>query len=524
MASPTASGSLIADRYRVMERLGSGGMAVVYLAEDERLGRRVAVKRLHTGSPEDTAKRFGREARLGASLNHPNVATVYDTVTDEGSVVIVMEYVEGESLADTIRRGPVDPAEAVRILRGVAGALDHAHGHGIVHRDVKPANILLGRNGDVKLVDLGIATAVEGTRITHSGSVMGTAAYMAPEQLDGSDAGPATDTYALAAVAYEMLTGRPAYRGTTPVEIAHQVVKGPPPELDEAWPQAPQAACDAVRHGLAFHAGDRPESACAFVEELSAGLAPEPEAEPEPEPTPTAAMPRTSVERPPAPAPPPPVHREPAARPEPPRREPSPRPVATRPRSGRSPLVPLLALLALAVVGGVLALTLLGGGDDGQGDGSSSSSAAEKQQRAERRRARRQRAARQREQAQSQQQPATPAPAPDSGGSSTSSSYEIPQPSGDSVAEGSRLQLQGDQMVDSDPEGAVKVLERSVKAFPAGTDDIHLQYAYFSLGKALRLSGRPEDAIPVLELRLKNPDQRSTVKAELERARSQAAG
>ena len=201
MASPTASGSLIADRYRVMERLGSGGMAVVYLAEDERLGRRVAVKRLHTGSPEDTAQRFSREARLGASLNHPNIAAVFDTVTDESSVVIVMEYVDGESLADTLRRGPLDPAKAVRALRGIGAALDHAHENGIVHRDVKPANILLGRGGEVKLVDLGIATAVEGTRITHSGSVMGTAAYMAPEQLDGSKAEPATDVYALAAVA-----------------------------------------------------------------------------------------------------------------------------------------------------------------------------------------------------------------------------------------------------------------------------------------------------------------------------------
>src|SRR3954447_16898990 len=208
MASPTASGGLIAGRYRVTERLGSGGMATVYLAEDERLGRRVAVKRLHAGTPEDTAKRFSREARLGASLNHPNVVTVYDTVPDEDSVVIVMEHVDGESLADALRRGPIEPGETVRILRGVAATLDHAHEHGIVHRDVKPANVLLSPSGDLKLGDLGIATAVEGTRITHSGSVMGTAAYMAPEQLDGAKARPATDIYALAAVAYERLAGR----------------------------------------------------------------------------------------------------------------------------------------------------------------------------------------------------------------------------------------------------------------------------------------------------------------------------
>src|SRR3954454_3973754 len=143
MASPTATGSLLAGRYRVLERLGTGGMATVYLAQDERLGRRVAVKRLHAGSPADTAKRFAREARLGASLNHENVVTVYDTVTDEGSVIIVMEYVDGESLADALRRGPVEPGRAIEILRGVAAALEHAHQSGIVHRDVKPANILL---------------------------------------------------------------------------------------------------------------------------------------------------------------------------------------------------------------------------------------------------------------------------------------------------------------------------------------------------------------------------------------------
>jgi hypothetical protein len=188
--------------------------------------------------------------------------------------------------------------------------------------------------------------------------------------------------------------------------------------------------------------------------------------------------------------------------------------------------VPLLALLALAVVGGVLALTLLGGDDNGKGDGSSGTSAAERQQRAERRRARRQKAAQQRE--QSQQQPATPAapaPAPDTGSSGGSGSdYEIPQPSGDDAAKASQLQVEGDRMIDSDPKGAVKLLEKSVKAFPAGTDDIHLQYAYFSLGKALRLSGRPDDAIPVLELRLKNPDQKATVQAELDKARKEAAG
>ena len=287
MASPTATGNLLAGRYRVQERIGSGGMATVYLAEDERLGRRVAVKRLHAGSPEETAQRFAREARIGASLNHENVVTVFDTVTEDESVVIVMEYVDGESLADALRRGRIEPQRAVSILRGVAAALDHAHTNGIIHRDVKPANILLGRGGTVKLVDLGIATAVEGTHITRTGSVMGTAAYMAPEQLDGQEAGPGTDVYALAAVAYEMLGGRPAYRGGSPVEVAHQVVSGPPPDLSEAWPQAPRPAVDAISTAMAFRPGERPASASAFVDGLADALR-EPERGPDP---PTSALP-----------------------------------------------------------------------------------------------------------------------------------------------------------------------------------------------------------------------------------------
>ena len=533
MASPTATGNLLADRYRVLERLGSGGMATVYLAEDERLGRRVAVKRLHAGSPEDTAKRFNREARLGASLNHRNIVTVYDTVTDDESVVIVMEYVDGESLADALRRGPFTGAETVRVLRGVAAALDHAHDHGIVHRDIKPANILLGRNGTVKLVDLGIATAVEGTRITNSGSVMGTAAYMAPEQLDGGDPEPRTDIYALAAVAYEMLAGRPAYRGGTPVEVAHAVVNGPPPDLAEAWPDAPRGVADVLRRGMAFRVDDRPETTCEFVDELARTLEEPPPtsataALPQPPPEPAQPAPRAVAAA--APAAPPRVRQEPAS-PVPPARRP---PAAPSSRSSRGPLVPLLALLALALIGGALALALLGGGGDGGDSGSSSAdSAAERQERAERRRARRER------EAQQQQTPATPTPTPtptpapapaepapaepEAGTDDGGSDYEIPQPAGSSNQQGANLQLEGHQMLQSgDAEGAITVLERSVEAFPAGTDAIELQYAYFSLGKALREAGRPEDAIPVLELRLKHPNQKSTVQAELDRARTDA--
>ncbi len=206
-------GSLLGGRYRVVRHLGSGGMASVLLCQDERLDRQVAVKRLHADSPADVEQRFAREAKVGASLNHPNLVSVFDTATDDENVFIVMEYVDGEALARTLKRGPLEPDRVAAMVRDVGAALDHVHAHGVVHRDVKPGNVLLRRDGVAKLVDLGIATAQDHTRLTHSGMVLGTAAYMAPEQLEGGETTPATDIYALAVVAYESLTGRRAPRG-----------------------------------------------------------------------------------------------------------------------------------------------------------------------------------------------------------------------------------------------------------------------------------------------------------------------
>src|SRR4051794_1680198 len=163
---------LLAGRYRVIDRLGAGGMATVYLAEDERLGRKVAVKRLHSDSPEEGARRFDREAKVGASLSHPSLVTVFDTVADDEGVLIVMEYVEGENLSERMRRERIAPEQAIAIVTAIAGALDHAHQAGVIHRDVKPANILVTPSGKAKLVDLGIATATERTQITAAGTVL----------------------------------------------------------------------------------------------------------------------------------------------------------------------------------------------------------------------------------------------------------------------------------------------------------------------------------------------------------------
>jgi hypothetical protein len=270
---PPTSTTTVVERYRTVRKLGSGGMATVFLAEDERLGRLVAIKRLHGESSEDVARRFRREARLGASLNHPGVVAIYDIASDDEGVWIVMEYVEGRTLREEIGDGPLAPERALPILRAVADALDHAHRHGVIHRDVKPANVLVRPDGTAKLADLGIAMAAEQSRITRSGAVLGTAAYMAPERLDGSPGGPAVDVYALAAVAFEALCGSKAVAGATPVEVARRVVSQPPPDICERLPEASAPLGDVLKRGLANDPDARQPTAGALVDELEAALA-----------------------------------------------------------------------------------------------------------------------------------------------------------------------------------------------------------------------------------------------------------
>jgi eukaryotic-like serine/threonine-protein kinase len=269
-----AHGTLLADRYRVVRRLGAGGAATVLLCEDERLGRLVAVKRLHTGSPDEMARRLHREARLGASLNHPNLVSVFDTETYDEGVLIVMEYVEGETLGDALRRGPMPLKRALEVVGALASALDHAHAHGVVHRDVKPGNVLLRQDGVVKLADLGIGIAADNTRITRTGMALGTPSYMAPEQLEGDRPTPAVDIYALGALSFELLSGRKAHEGNSPVEVARRVTAQAPPDLREAWPDAPRAAAQAIRRAMSREPRDRQRSAGELSEQLQSALAP----------------------------------------------------------------------------------------------------------------------------------------------------------------------------------------------------------------------------------------------------------
>jgi eukaryotic-like serine/threonine-protein kinase len=263
-----------ATRYRVLQPLGRGGMAQVMLAEDTVLGRRVALKRLRVTSDPAGIKRLRREALIGASLNHPNLIPVYDVWEEhDGDLCIVMEYIAGSTLRDLIRdSGSVPASKALPILTGVAAALDAVHQRGIVHRDVKPANILLGVDGQIKLADLGVAAVDDYTKITTADKVVGSFSYMAPEQLEGGQPRPAIDIYALAAVAFETLCGKKARPEPNPVALAHAIATRPPPDLRDCLPDAPAVAAAVLKRGMAADPSERPRSAGELIARLGAAF------------------------------------------------------------------------------------------------------------------------------------------------------------------------------------------------------------------------------------------------------------
>ena len=242
MSPRSPKGELIADRYRIEDRLGSGGMSSVFRATDTILERTVAVKILaeHLSDDERFVARFRREALAVAKLVHPNIVQVYDTGNDRGQYYIVMEYVRGRSGAQLLQaEGKLDPETTVEIGVQSCAGLDYAHRHGIIHRDVKPGNLMIiggpagGGDMTVKITDFGIARASEQSRITQVGSVVGTAAYLAPEQARGDEATPSSDVYSLGVVLYQFLTGRLPYEGASLAELAvrQQSEQPLPPEL-----------------------------------------------------------------------------------------------------------------------------------------------------------------------------------------------------------------------------------------------------------------------------------------------------
>ena len=267
----------LSGRYETGEKLGTGGMSNVYKATDRILERTVAVKILaeHLSDDERFVARFKREALAVAKLIHPNIVQVYDTGVDDGRHYIVMEYVEGRSGAQILQRsGPVEPEIAAEIGIQACAGLDYAHRRGIIHRDVKPGNLMIvggpvgGGEMIVKLTDFGIARAIEQTRITQVGSVVGTAAYLAPEQVRGEEATPATDVYALGVVLYQFLTGRLPYEGSSLAELAvrQQNEKPLPPSAYNS--EVPETLGAAVLRALE---GD-PNRRFASADELATGL------------------------------------------------------------------------------------------------------------------------------------------------------------------------------------------------------------------------------------------------------------
>ena len=274
MSTPTQ----IASRYEIERRLGAGGMSTVFLATDSVLERAVAVKLLaeHLADDEDFVARFRREALAAARLQHPNIVQVFDSGQDPESHrhYIVMEYVEGPSAADLLREyRELDVEQTVAIVRDACHGLDYAHRAGVVHRDVKPGNLLLAEETDItKLADFGIAKAAEQTRITQVGSVLGTAAYLSPEQARGEEAGPASDIYSLGVCTYQFLTGRLPHEYSSLTELALKQQQEVVAPIREFRPEVPAELDEAIRLCLEREPGSRYRSALELAQAIEAGL------------------------------------------------------------------------------------------------------------------------------------------------------------------------------------------------------------------------------------------------------------
>ncbi|HLN61257.1 MAG TPA: Stk1 family PASTA domain-containing Ser/Thr kinase, partial [Symbiobacteriaceae bacterium] len=265
------TGTFLANRYRIGERIGGGGMALVYRARDEQLGRDVAVKVLRGqfGTDEEFIRRFRREAQNAASLSHPNVVQIFDVGRDDDQYFIVMELVEGQTLKELIQRqGPLPIAEAVRISAEILGALEHAHTNRIVHRDIKPHNILISRDGHAKVTDFGIARATTTDTVTHTGSIMGSAHYFSPEQANGQPTGEKSDIYSMGIVLYEMLTGTVPFTGDSPITVALKHIRDRVVPATQLNSEVPVELDEIILRALEKEPEDRYPSAAAMRQAL----------------------------------------------------------------------------------------------------------------------------------------------------------------------------------------------------------------------------------------------------------------
>ncbi len=532
--SPDVPGPPLPDRYRVVRHIARGGMASVWAAEDGLLGRLVAVKVLagHIAEDPGARRRFDREARTAARVGgHPNVVTIYDVGEHEGLPFIVMELFAG-SVADRLGEGvPLPRAEALDWLAQAAAGLDHAHAEDVVHRDVKPANLLLDHRSRLAVADFGSARLVDESALTQAGVMLGTAAYLSPEQARGEPATAASDRYALGIVAFELLTGRRPFTGpTVPAQARAHLEAAVPasglgPEVD-----------DVLARALAKDPEARYLTSGRFVDELRAASA-----------RPVAASAVAAPLPPIAPTGPPPhphlphrrATREHSARLAPVADAPADDrgPVRThRPGRGRARTALLAGLAALALAGGVTAAVLAGGGDDGDGERAAGGSTATEPERT-RRRAR----TATRTQPAPDVAPAPPAtsePAPATPPATTAPAETAP----DAEPEGGpgpatagnespeELNQRGFAALRAgDAATAVTLLEQANQGFfrqGDAADRLQWGYTLFNLGQAYEAAGRPADAVGAYESRLQvSPDdQRADVERALRRARRAAAG
>ncbi|HEY8770270.1 MAG TPA: protein kinase [Thermoleophilaceae bacterium] len=269
-------GTLLSGRFRLDEKIGTGGMSTVYRAFDPTLERWVAIKMMHRdiSSDPDQLERFRREARTVARLNHPHVVTVIDAGEDDGAPYIVFEYVEGETLKERIRRlGSLPVPEAVAYAIEIGRALSSAHAHRLVHRDVKPQNVLIDADGRAKVTDFGIARSLEAHGLTSPGRVLGTTDYVSPEQALGHDVTEQSDIYSLGICIYEMLTGEVPYRADTQVAVAMQHVKEPLPDVQRRRPEISAALAAVIEHATAKETRHRYATVDAMVHDLEEVLA-----------------------------------------------------------------------------------------------------------------------------------------------------------------------------------------------------------------------------------------------------------
>ena len=480
------------DRYRVVRHLANGGMASVWEAHDEVLDRAVAVKLLasHLSEDERARKRFQREARAAAAVSHhPNVVTIYDVGEHDGRTFMVMELLKGGTVADKLRAGDrISPRTTMRWLRDAASALDAAHAADVVHRDVKPANMLLDDDGRLAIADFGIARLALEDQLTATGTVLGTAAYISPEQAVGDPATAASDRYALAVVAYELLAGSRPFEAENFAAQARAHVEDDPAPASARNPDLPREVDAVLARGLEKRPEKRYESAGEFVDRLddasSAPVAP-----------PTAPTTRSTRV----------LGGGPPRRTAPAALEGDGRPA---PRGGRAGVL-LAALAALALVA-VIAVLLLSGGD---GDNGNQPQAERTPQRTD---------------------TPTPTETPQDEVTPEKTATETPTPEATEAPSGQvdldkarRLQLEGFNARQAGDYA--KALDLSQQAIDACGNSNQLDpcgYALFEKGLALNRSGRPDEAIPVLQERLDRfgDNEKGEVAKELKAAKKAAKG